>query len=82
MHAALLLAYQMCACKTLSTVHLHRFSVLVSVFQGAANMQPEVQNALETASQIESRPVKKQHCGKRPGAGRTWMPRRMARKIK
>src|SRR5215469_6846512 len=36
---ALLLTYQVCACKTLSTVHLHRFSVLVSMFQGAANMQ-------------------------------------------
>ena len=39
---ALLLTYQMCACNTLSTVHLHRFSVFVSVFLGAANRMASI----------------------------------------
>jgi hypothetical protein len=60
----------MCACKALSTVHLQTFSVLVSVFPGAADMQTEAQNRVKKPVQSDSTLIKKQHGGKRPGAGR------------
>jgi hypothetical protein len=54
----------------MSTLGLLVFSVSVSVFAGVAIMQVEEQKQQSTDVPGESRPIKKQHGGKRAGSGR------------